>query len=291
MADQEIENLIREQFALLPTELKAAIGTVNLRQQFDAIREKDALHIDEVGKLENQTILTLLGFEETETYEKRLATSLGLSPEKARSVALHANELIFLPIHEEVQKRLTREAPEKPAAEAIGMPVAARSTSEAQPERLPGITKEIPKKADPDHRRLSKDFIPENLPTDKESLLLEIENPKPDELLLSAKALSPSPALAVKEEPKSTPLPAFRGGVSQGTPRQSSGKILSPLTRPSENPITSPVLPTKDLAADKLSGTVRTPREKIDISSQKSPLSVTTSPASSHSDPYREPVE
>ena len=196
MANPELEKLVREQLEELPPSIKEAIRKTDLRTQFDRIREKNHLHIDEAAELENETILLMLGFESPEEYEKRVSEILRLAPEAQQVLLNDVNELIFLPIQE--MMRIEPETVSQPAEE---------------PPKAP--TRE-----------------PETEPLEKEKLLAEIENP---EKLLPAPAKEGLIA-APTSQPAFTPAPPASAASIVTPPKPEQSAPTTPTSVPVVSP-------------------------------------------------------
>src|SRR3989338_5748522 len=183
-----LEETIKEAYAQIPPLVQEALRRVDLRKQFDAIREKHRLHLDEAGVLENETVYAMLGLRELEGYEETLTKGLGLTADQVRALLTDVNERIFLPIQEAM-----RRVPETQAGA-----VAPASLPSAAP-------------------------APEEEPLEKARILAEIENP--EKLLPPPKpAFAPASTqttLAPVTPPKpeqSVPIPAPIPAVSPSRP-------------------------------------------------------------------------
>lgn len=94
MSDR-IQQLIKEQFDSLPPIIQETITNSHWEDKLRVIVEKHKLHIDQGTDIENQTLLTMLGFEDSEDYVKNLESHADLSTEQAIQVAKDVEEQIF----------------------------------------------------------------------------------------------------------------------------------------------------------------------------------------------------
>ncbi len=232
---KEIDVLMREQFGKLPPLMQRAIGAVGLRERFERVEKKNRLHVDQAGALENETVLTLLGFKDPDEFPKNIAAALSMSPEEAGVIMEDINESIFLPIQE-----LMRGGSEENRPAAPENPPATSAPAEAAPAQKP---------ATPEHGEKH---------LDKESLLADIENPE---------RLLPSP---VHREEKELPAPAQKPAAEMEKASADSGKPLipspsAPRSVPREE--TLPRTEIKNIFEQKLSEPTRTPRQEVRLQS------------------------
>ncbi len=116
--DDDTQKIIREQWQNLPERVRAAISSVDLRDRIKIVGEKNALHIDQVGILENETILVMLGIELITDYAENIRRELSLTQVQASGIVKDVNDAIFSPIRDEL-KNFEREPEENVPGPAI----------------------------------------------------------------------------------------------------------------------------------------------------------------------------
>ncbi|MES3031448.1 MAG: hypothetical protein V4697_03490 [Patescibacteria group bacterium] len=89
------ESIIKEKFQQLPEDIKAAIKSNDLAAKFDAISERHGLHVDQSGSLQTETLLVMLGIEDSDAYVDNIRKELDISQNEAESIAQDVNQEIF----------------------------------------------------------------------------------------------------------------------------------------------------------------------------------------------------
>lgn len=102
--DNNIQKIIEERFGQLPVDIQKAIASNDLAQKFTAIANKNSLHIDQNGALQNETLLVMLGIEPAKDYVGNLERELEVSRVQAQSIAEDINKEIFMSIRQSLQK-------------------------------------------------------------------------------------------------------------------------------------------------------------------------------------------
>lgn len=112
--DPELDKSIQDRFSQLPPVVQDAITSADVQKQLRAVAANHKLHVDQWGKLENEVMLTLLGFDEPGNLEKNLVGQVGVPSEEARDLANDINTIVFEPIRQELERQLAHpEAQEK----------------------------------------------------------------------------------------------------------------------------------------------------------------------------------
>lgn len=106
----------------LPEEARDYIYTPKMRDILMKIGEKHHLHLDQLGILETETGLAMLGFIEPQDYEKALVDIVHLEKSIAEAVAKDINEMLFIKIREGMKK--SYEAQKAPLAPQMANPIA-----------------------------------------------------------------------------------------------------------------------------------------------------------------------
>lgn len=94
---------IVEQYKRLPQDIREAIDLLDTAGILGEIGQKYALHIDEIGKLADQTAMVIIGFVRPVDFVTNLVARLGLDRPVAEAIAREVNEQIFLKIRESLQ--------------------------------------------------------------------------------------------------------------------------------------------------------------------------------------------
>lgn len=119
---------IQKRMAELPPDIQAAIQSADLGAKLHAIGTKHKLHIDQVGELEDEVLLAMLGFSPIEALPKKFEQGLKLPEAEAQALGNDVGTEIFGPIRESMKKFTeSRNAPSvtpdtKPAAVVLETP-------------------------------------------------------------------------------------------------------------------------------------------------------------------------
>ncbi len=104
MVNTELQKIIREQYKTLPKDVRDALLAVDLRKKLETITERQHLHLDQAGALENETLFIMLGLEHPKDYIRNVARELNITTDAAKKIAFDVNEQIFRPIRESLKK-------------------------------------------------------------------------------------------------------------------------------------------------------------------------------------------
>ena len=96
----ESEKIIEEQVKKLPQEVKDALASENLHNSVVAIGQKHHLHVDQVGLLENEVVLVMMGLVNPVDLPGELVKELAIETTVADSIAGEVSNSIFMPIRE-----------------------------------------------------------------------------------------------------------------------------------------------------------------------------------------------
>lgn len=114
MADElDLSEVIKERFGKLPKVVQDAITSADIQKRLRQLADTHQLHVDQWESLENEVMLTLLGIEAVENFEKNLTNEVGVTPDIAHTLAESVNSVVFEPIREELERQL-----EHPQAQA-----------------------------------------------------------------------------------------------------------------------------------------------------------------------------
>lgn len=92
---REGDKLLDEHIKNLPEAMKEALLETSISPHLEKIRSKHSLMIDQVGELEKQTILALLGIKTAGEITKNIEDDLGVSEEEAREIVSELNDSVF----------------------------------------------------------------------------------------------------------------------------------------------------------------------------------------------------
>lgn len=101
---EDTQAQIEARLAELPEDVREAVLSAQLGERLGAIGQKHSLHIDQVGKLEDETMLVMLGFFDPDQFNKQLEEQLSLSPADAAAIAQEVNTSVFMPIRESLKR-------------------------------------------------------------------------------------------------------------------------------------------------------------------------------------------
>lgn len=122
--NNEFQAQLAARFAELPKAVQIAITSADLEKRLRELATSHKLHVDQWDTLENEVMLTLLGFERPEQIEKNIQKEMGMTTEDARTLAQNINTVVFEPIRAELERQL--EHPDAAAVVESG-PEAART--------------------------------------------------------------------------------------------------------------------------------------------------------------------
>lgn len=144
----DLDKQLGEQFKKLPKVVQDSITSADVQKRMRDLAETHKLHLDQWQLLENEVMLTLLGFQETEKLEKNIKDEVGVSDETAKQLAADISKIVFEPIRGELERAL--EHPDaKVAAVSVVEAARAQVLSEAA---APTVAPATPPPAPPTQR-------------------------------------------------------------------------------------------------------------------------------------------
>ncbi|MBC7837009.1 hypothetical protein H7X87_04535 [Acetobacteraceae bacterium] len=102
--EPNLQKQIEARIAELPKDVHDAVLSANLGNQLQIIGTRHQLHIDQVGALEDEVMLVMLGFVEAGTFVEQLQNQLHIPQEKARELAADVSDEVFMPIRESMKQ-------------------------------------------------------------------------------------------------------------------------------------------------------------------------------------------
>lgn len=115
----ETNNVIQQQMEKLPPEVRTAITSPDLRKKLKEVGDRNKLHIDQLGILEDETVLVMMGLEDPNNFLDNLVKQVHIERSVAEKVEHEIGEQIFMPIREAMKKFMAAEQPIIGAGENI----------------------------------------------------------------------------------------------------------------------------------------------------------------------------
>ena len=110
MTQEELNEKVRERFKELPKVVQDAITSADVEKHLRALADTNKLHLDQWQLLENEVLLTLLGYQPTEELADNLKADLEISMDVAIALANDISRIVFEPIREELERELEHPA-------------------------------------------------------------------------------------------------------------------------------------------------------------------------------------
>ena len=136
--NQELSGALQEQIKKLPPEVQDAIASPDLKKKIGEIGNKNKLHIDQVGLLEDEVLLVMIGIEDPADFPDNIVQHVKLETSVAGKVAEDVAQQIFLPIREAMKKFMgedsTPPASKNPSAMNMGKSVVMPSSVASAPK-------------------------------------------------------------------------------------------------------------------------------------------------------------
>ncbi|MDO8658983.1 MAG: hypothetical protein Q7K54_00105 [Candidatus Parcubacteria bacterium] len=114
--DEKTTKLIKERFDALPDSIKEVILSSHYEESLIEIGKQYNLNVEQLGIVERETTLTMMGLTPTKDFEGELARELSIDRTKVSQVVKDINEKIFLKIRE-LLKLMNTPAGEEPSVE------------------------------------------------------------------------------------------------------------------------------------------------------------------------------
>ncbi len=103
---QDFSAVMAERFASLPKVVQDAILSADVQAHMRELAKGHKLHIDQWQVLENNVMLTLLGFHPVSELKDRLKNDLSVTDEVALDLAGSISQFVFDPIRGEMERHL-----------------------------------------------------------------------------------------------------------------------------------------------------------------------------------------
>ena len=122
LSDKELNEIFVERLKLLPKVVRDAITSVDIKKQLQELANQHKLHLDQWQVLENEVMLTLLGFDNPENLAENIKKEVNVSDEIAAQLASDISRIVYEPIRQELERQL--EHPEAKEKEVSGVEAA-----------------------------------------------------------------------------------------------------------------------------------------------------------------------
>ena len=154
---------LTEKFLELPRDIQLAIWDMDLEGDLGEIGLNHGLHLDEVGKLADETALVLIGINPVASYEQGLIKALpGISGEEIKAIVAEVNQEIFLKIRESLQK-VHSTTPSEPSP--VSQPLKAPASATIFNEKMSKLFRVPREEVDLDHLNTQAPIPPQASPT------------------------------------------------------------------------------------------------------------------------------
>ena len=259
--DEDTTKMIKERFDALPKMVQDAILSSDYENLLIEIGKKYQLNVDQMGMLEQETTLTMMGLTATKDFETELTRELNVDPAKGRQIVVDINEKIFFNIRELLKLMNT----------PIG--------KEPSVEEEPPMVKPDEKKEEEIMSGAGIEIMPEEITAPKKEENIE----KPDDMLAKVE----NPELIAKEIENEKMLRSISAQKLSGSfqmPNTKTDYSLDNMSKSSKTP---------EIKKDTLQGGQAGVKIPLGTTIKSTPSAVTsTSPSFSIKvDPYREMPE
>jgi hypothetical protein len=104
--DKDFDEKIAERLKQLPKVVQDAITSADVQKRMRALADTQKLHLDQWESLENEVMLSLLGFQPIEDLEKSIKNEVKVSDEVAKILTAEISKIVFEPIRQEMEREL-----------------------------------------------------------------------------------------------------------------------------------------------------------------------------------------
>ncbi len=105
--DENTKKIISEHYEKLPSYVRESLEQIHWDEEILAIGKKHGLHIDEMGTLQLETMMVLVGIVHPDEYPKSLQQELHIPKEKIDAIVADVNEKVFKNIREALISYIT----------------------------------------------------------------------------------------------------------------------------------------------------------------------------------------
>lgn len=132
--EKQLNEQIQERFKMLPKVVQSAITSADVEKHLRDLANTSKLHLDQWETLENQVMLTLLGFQPIEELERNIKGEVGVDDELAKTLAEGISKIVFEPIRVELERELSTATSSVPAEDTGATAQAPAVVPEATPQ-------------------------------------------------------------------------------------------------------------------------------------------------------------
>src|SRR3989344_4190275 len=133
--EQGVQKQVQARIEELPEDVQKAIMAADLDRRIQAIGNKHHLHIDQIGKLEDETLLVMLAFTAPSDFASHIQNKCGMSQADAEALATEISNEIFMPIRKSRQDFVEQKSLLNTLTEETTQPQAVVSTVPSTPAR------------------------------------------------------------------------------------------------------------------------------------------------------------
>jgi hypothetical protein len=168
LTDQQLQQQLGERLKQLPKVVQDAIASADVQRHLRELASTHKLHIDQWELLENNVMLTLLGFQEPEALPTELQKDLNVDTAVASALAEDISRVVFAPIREELEREIQ---PEVAADEDEPIAVAQhRAASAPKPSVAPATPPAPPSRASVMRAPISESYTSGQGSTERKSI-------------------------------------------------------------------------------------------------------------------------
>ncbi len=103
---KKLDEQVQERFKTLPKVVQDAITSADIEKHLRELADTHKLHLDQWQSLENEVMLTLMGFQPSEELESNIKSEVGVSQEIASALAADISKIVFEPVRQELEREL-----------------------------------------------------------------------------------------------------------------------------------------------------------------------------------------
>ncbi len=102
--DENLQQTLQQRMAELPPNVQEAIRSADFTKKLQSIGQKYLLHIDQLGTLESEVLMVMLGFVKPEDLVGNIVSELKVPLVTANLITTDVSQELFLPIRESMKK-------------------------------------------------------------------------------------------------------------------------------------------------------------------------------------------
>ena len=264
MDQKELERQIEIAFLRLPPELQEIVGNGKWIDASQEISKRNGLNIPQMGQVQNEIMLVLLGVVHPDKFLWDIKSTLNLPTEKVEKLIKEIGDAIFIPIREELTKVYVRN---------VDLEKEGAAEEKDESTIAPG-EKTILDKAGISIENGVGSSIGSKLSENRADLLKELENP-----------VKSQPTVLNESKAQAS------GGINSLTPAVRDIPVpMAPYAKDIPIATASAPAPAGDIMAGKLGGTFSVAKKETDYSI-KNIGGVIPPSTQAGKDTYREPIE